>query len=387
MRHGSMIDPPNRFERTRHEADLEHLEWDQEYLTGLNERQVEYLTDASKSIVSENDSPDVGFRYSVNPYRGCQHGCSYCYARNSHEYLGLNAGLDFETKIIVKQDAPQLLRDFLSKKSWKPEVIVFSGVTDCYQPAERQFKLTRQCLEVALECHQPVGIITKNALVVRDIDILREMASLRLVHVNISVTSLDPELARIMEPRTSTPAARLRAIQTLTAAKIPARVMVAPIIPGLNDSEIPAILGASKDAGAGSAGHVLLRLPLSVRPVFVDVPAAPTAVSETENVPALVNFRYATAVSSACRKLGRSSNRANCFRRAPKRPRPPCWIAWRRPPRSVGQRGGVQAHGAGHSLELHRADFAEGDVRSARCVDQVSARRPARAYSPPRSSR
>lgn len=270
MRHGSMIDPPNRFERTRHEADLEHLEWDQEYLTGLNERQVEYLTDASKSIVSENDSPDVGFRYSVNPYRGCQHGCSYCYARNSHEYLGLNAGLDFETKIIVKQDAPQLLRDFLSKKSWKPEVIVFSGVTDCYQPAERQFKLTRQCLEVALECHQPVGIITKNALVVRDIDILREMASLRLVHVNISVTSLDPELARIMEPRTSTPAARLRAIQTLTAAKIPARVMVAPIIPGLNDSEIPAILGASKDAGAGSAGHVLLRLPLSVRPVFVE---------------------------------------------------------------------------------------------------------------------
>jgi DNA repair photolyase len=270
MRHGSMIDPPNRFERVRHEPDLEHLAWDTEYLDARDDRKIEYLADASKSIVSENDSPDVSFRYSVNPYRGCLHGCSYCYARPGHEYLGMNAGLDFETRIVVKHDAPKLFRDFLSKKSWKPEVVVFSGVTDCYQPAERQFRLTRQCLEVALECRQPVGIITKNALVVRDIDLLAPMAAQRLVHVNLSVTSLDAELARTMEPKTSTPAARLRAIRTLAENKVPVRVMVAPIIPGLNDHEIPGILAAAKAAGAQSAGRVLLRLPLTVRPVFLE---------------------------------------------------------------------------------------------------------------------
>src|SRR5437868_6181343 len=270
MRHGSRIDPPNRYERLHHEDDLEHVAWDTEYLEGRTERQIEYLPDASKTIVSENDSPDVGFRYSVNPYRGCAHGCSYCYARPGHEYLGMNGGLDFETKIVVKQDAAKLFREFLAKKSWKPEVVVFSGVTDCYQPAEREFKLTRQCLQVALECRQPVGIITKNALVVRDLDVLQEMAALRLVHVNISVTSLDAELARVMEPRTSIPAARLRAMETLAQAGIPVRVMIAPIIPGLNDCEMPAILQAAKKAGAGAAGHVLLRLPLTVRPVFLE---------------------------------------------------------------------------------------------------------------------
>jgi DNA repair photolyase len=270
MRHGSQIDPTNRFEAMRRETDLEQVEWDDEYLRGLADRRVEYLTDATKSIVSENDSPDVGFRYSVNPYRGCEHGCSYCYARNSHEYLGFNAGLDFETKIVVKHEAPLLFRAFLARDSWQPEVVVFSGVTDCYQPAEREFRLMRQCLTVALECRQPVGIITKNALVVRDLDVLTEMASLGLVHVNISVTSLEPELARVMEPRTSIPAARLRAIETLARAGIPVRVMVAPIIPGHNDSEIPAILEAARAAGAGSAGHVLLRLPLTVRPVFLE---------------------------------------------------------------------------------------------------------------------
>jgi DNA repair photolyase len=270
MRHGSQIDPPNRFESTHREWDLEHVEWDQEYLNGRLERSVEYLTDSTKNIVSENDSPDIGFRYSINPYRGCQHGCSYCYARNSHEYLGLNAGLDFETKIVVKQDAPKLFRAFLARKSWQPEVVVFSGVTDCYQPAERQFKLTRRCLEVALDCRQPIAIITKNALVLRDLDLLREMAEHSLVHVNISVTSLDVELARAMEPRTSIPPARLRAIQALAEAKVPVRVMVAPIIPGLNDSEIPAILQAAKSAGAASAGHTLLRLPWTVRPVFLE---------------------------------------------------------------------------------------------------------------------
>src|SRR6476659_3166984 len=156
MRHGSMIDPPNRFDQTQKEADYDHWEWDQEFLAGLNDRRVEYLSDASRSIISENKSPDIPFRYSLNPYRGCIHGCAYCYARNTHEYLGFNAGLDFETKIIVKHDAAQLFREFLSNESWKPEQVVFSGVTDCYQPAERQFRLTRQCLEVALECRLPV---------------------------------------------------------------------------------------------------------------------------------------------------------------------------------------------------------------------------------------
>lgn len=268
MRHGSQIDPPNRFEAVRRELDFEHVEWDREYLAEANRRKVEYLADASKSVVSENDSPDVPFRYSLNPYRGCQHGCAYCYARNTHEYLGFNAGLDFETKIMVKHDAPALFRDFLSRTSWQPEVIAFSGVTDCYQPAEREFRLTRGCLEVALECKQPIGIVTKNALVVRDFDLLAEMASQRLVHVNVSVTSLDADLSRTMEPRTSIPSARLRAIEMLSQAGVPTRVMVAPIIPGLNDSEIPAILKAAKEAGATSASYILLRLPLTVEPVF-----------------------------------------------------------------------------------------------------------------------
>ncbi len=268
MTHGSMIDPPNRFEKTHVERDFEHLEWDREYLDQLEKRPIAYLADASKSIVSENDSPDVPFRYSVNPYRGCAHGCAYCYARNTHEYLGFNAGLDFETKIVVKYDAPLLLREFLSRAAWKPETITFSGVTDCYQPAEREFRLTRQCLEVVLEFGQPVGIITKNALVLRDLDLLEKLARRNLVHVFLSVTSLEAELARAMEPRTSIPSARLRAIEALSGAGVPAGVMVAPVIPGLNDAEIPAVLDAARKAGAKSAGYVFLRLPLTVEPVF-----------------------------------------------------------------------------------------------------------------------
>ena len=268
MRHGSQIDPPNRFETQHRELDLEHVEWDKEYLHQIENRKIEYLTDTSKTIVAQNDSPDIPFRYSVNPYRGCIHACAYCYARPGHEYLGLNAGLDFETKIVVKHDAPKLFREFLAKKSWKPEPIVFSGVTDCYQPAERKFRLTRGCLEVARECRQPIGMITKNALVLRDLDLLAEMAQLGLVHVFLSITSLNPHLAREMEPRTSTPTARLRAIELLAQAGVPVGLMVAPIIPGLNDSEVPAILEAASDAGAKTAGSVLLRLPLTVEPVF-----------------------------------------------------------------------------------------------------------------------
>jgi DNA repair photolyase len=270
MRHGSNLDPPNRFESIRRETDLEHLEWDQEYLRGVNNRKIEYIDDASRSIISENASPDIPFRYSINPYRGCVHSCSYCYARPGHEFLGFNAGLDFETKIVVKRDAPQLFREFLSNKKWNPEPIDFSGVTDCYQPAEREFRLTRQCLEVALECRQPVSIITKNALVLRDLELLTQLASDNLVHVYLSITSLDPELAREMEPRTSIPSARLRAVRGLAESGVPVGVMTAPIIPGLNDHEIPQLLASAAANGAKTAKYLILRLPLTVEPVFLE---------------------------------------------------------------------------------------------------------------------
>jgi DNA repair photolyase len=265
---GSQIDPPNHFGGPSHELDLEQVEHDQEYLDGLAKRPTEYIADHSKSIVTKNDSPDVGFRYSLNPYRGCQHGCVYCFARPTHEYLSLNAGLDFETKIHVKHDAPELFRAFLSRDRWVPEPIVIAPNTDAYQPGERQFRLTRRCLEVAAEFRQPIAMITKNALVLRDLDILGPMAEEGLIHVHVSVTTLDAELARAMEPRTSTPEARLRAIRGLTEAGVPTAVMVAPVIPGLTDNEIPAILQAAKEAAAQGASYGLLRLPLTVAPVF-----------------------------------------------------------------------------------------------------------------------
>jgi DNA repair photolyase len=265
---GSQINPPNRFGGPWYEADFDQLEHDPEYVDRLRSRPTEYIPDHSKSIVTENDSPDVGFRFSINPYRGCSHGCAYCYARPYHEYLGWNAGLDFETKILVKERAPQLFREFLRRDHWQPEAIAMSGVTDCYQPAERQFRLTRGCLEVAAEAQQPMGIVTKNALVVRDLDILRDLAAAQLIRVCLSVTTLDSELGRSMEPRTSTPAARLRAIRELSEAGVPVQVLVAPVIPGLNESEIPAILKAAQEAGAKRAGYILLRLPLTVAPVF-----------------------------------------------------------------------------------------------------------------------
>ena len=267
---GSSINPPNRFSKTHTEADFEHLEFDDEFWAEQGHLKTEFLPDASKSIISENDSPDIPFRYSLNPYRGCEHGCSYCYARPTHEYLGLNAGLDFETKIFYKERAAELFQEFLSRPKWRSELIVMSGVTDCYQPAERRFQITRGCLEVALAFKQPLGLITKNALVVRDLDLLAAMAAQRLIEVNISLTSLDQVLTRSLEPRTSSPAAKLRAIRTLTAAGIPVRVMVSPIIPGLNDSHIPAVLEAAREAGAQAASFILLRLPLTVAPVFLE---------------------------------------------------------------------------------------------------------------------
>jgi DNA repair photolyase len=267
---GAAIQPANPYVAVRLDEDFEQLAEDAEYLAQHDRPPTEYFPDESQTIVAENVSPDVGFRYSVNPYRGCSHGCSYCYARPTHEYLGLSAGLDFETKVFVKFRAAELLRSFLSSPKWKPEMIAFSGVTDCYQPAERQFRLTRGCLEVAAECRQPIGIITKNALVVRDLDLLQKLAAHRAVRVSLSITTLDPKLARAMEPRTSSPEARLRALRELHDAGIPTNVMIAPVIPGLNDSEIPAILKAAREAGAQSAGYVLLKLASTVREVFLD---------------------------------------------------------------------------------------------------------------------
>jgi DNA repair photolyase len=267
---GSHLNPPNRFGLPLYEPDLEHVQHDTDYLERLGKPPTEFIVDRSRSVVTENHSPDVPFRYSLNPYRGCEHGCAYCYARPTHEYLGFNAGLDFETKVVVKEDAPELFREFLARGAWVPEPVTLSGVTDCYQPAERRFRVTRRCLEVAAEARQPLSIITKNALVLRDLDLLRNMAAENLVRVTLSVTTLDAGLARSMEPRTSAPAARLRAVRALAEAGVPVQVLVAPVIPGLNDSEIPAILATVKEAGARSAGYQLLRLPSTVAPVFLE---------------------------------------------------------------------------------------------------------------------
>ena len=223
-----------------------------------------------KSIISRNDSPDIGFDQSINPYRGCEHGCSYCYARPAHAYMGLSPGLDFESKLFAKPDAAKLLRAELSAKNYVPKTIALGANTDAYQPIERERRITRAILEVLSEFNHPVGIVTKSALVTRDIDILAPMARRGLVKVALSVTSLDPKLARAMEPRASTPAKRLAAIALLSEAGIPTVVMAAPIIPAVNDSEIEAILSAARTAGASEAGYVMLRLPHEVKDVFKD---------------------------------------------------------------------------------------------------------------------
>ncbi|HKS24022.1 MAG TPA: PA0069 family radical SAM protein [Thermoanaerobaculia bacterium] len=227
-----------------------------------------YMRDPTRTIIARNDSPDVGFDASINPYRGCEHGCSYCFARPTHEYLGLSAGLDFETKILVKEDAPELLRAELMSPRWIPETIAISGVTDCYQPIERKLEITRRCLAVLNEFKNPTSIITKNHLVTRDIDILAELAAVNAASVAISITTLDPELARIMEPRASTPELRLAALEALSKAGIPCSVMVAPVIPAITDHEMPKILEAAANAGATNAGFVMLRLPWAVAPIF-----------------------------------------------------------------------------------------------------------------------
>lgn len=227
-----------------------------------------FLKDTTRKVIARNDSPDVGFEFSINPYRGCEHGCIYCYARPTHEWLGFSAGLDFETRILVKEDAPELLRAELADAKWEPRVISVSGVTDCYQPVERKLKLTRRCLEVLLEFGNPATVITKNALVCRDIDLLSQLAAKQAAAAFVSITTLDRDLQRVMEPRTSTPENRLAAIRALSSAGIPTGVMVAPVIPGLTDHEVPGILAASAAAGACTAGYVPLRLPYGVADLF-----------------------------------------------------------------------------------------------------------------------
>jgi DNA repair photolyase len=261
---GAIDAPPNRFELIAVEPDGELLD-----LEGPPRVPTRYFVDASRSLIAFNDSPDVGFDASINVYRGCEHGCAYCYARPSHEYLGLDAGLDFESMIFVKPDAPRLLRAELSKPSWKPTRLAMSGVTDPYQPVERALRLTRGCLEVLSAFRQPVSVVTKGHAVTRDIDVLLELSRFGAARVDVSVTTLDPHLSSIMEPRAASPARRLDAIRTLARVGVPVGVNVAPVVPGLTDHEMPAILEAAREAGAAWAHMIVVRLPGAVRPVFV----------------------------------------------------------------------------------------------------------------------
>jgi DNA repair photolyase len=265
---GASWSPANRFEKIHvdlTDVDVVDVDLAEEERP---RRETQYFRDSTKSIIARNNSPDVGFETSVNPYRGCEHGCIYCYARPTHEYLGFSAGLDFESKIMVKTDAARLLEAELSSPKWQPQTLVMSGVTDPYQPVERKLRITRKCLEVLAKFRNPVAIITKNRLVTRDVDLLGELAGFDAAAVNVSVTSLDPSLQRVLEPRTSSPAARLEAVAALRAAGIPVGVMVAPIIPGLTDHEVPKILEACAKAGAQFAGYTIVRLPWAVAPLF-----------------------------------------------------------------------------------------------------------------------
>ncbi len=261
---GAGVNVSNRFEKQTYAAEV--LEMLDEDLLVPEKTQIIYTY--PKTIVNKVDSPDLPFEYSLNPYQGCEHGCVYCYARPTHEYWGYSGGLDFERKIIVKKNAVELLEKQLSSKNWKVAPILLSGNTDCYQPIERDLEITRRLLQVCLKYKHPVSIITKNTLIKRDMDILRQLAAENLVHVYVSITGIDEKLRRIMEPRTATFKSRIELISTLTAAGIPVGVMVAPIIPGLNNHEIPLVLQEAGIAGARTAGMTIVRLNGVVEPVF-----------------------------------------------------------------------------------------------------------------------
>ena len=261
---------PNRFEKIYIDPASYDEFYEENYYEQVPGVKTVYYKDFSKSVLTKNESPDLGAGYSINPYRGCEHGCVYCYARPTHEYLGFSSGLDFETKIMVKHDAPELLAVEFNKKSWQPRTIFFSGNTDCYQPAERFLGITRRCLEVFLKFRNPLVIITKNSLVRRDVDLLKELSSLNLLSVVITITTLKKDLQSKLEPRTSVPERRLDTIEFLSSNGVKVGVNVAPIIPGLTDEEIPSIIKQSSERGARFAGRVMIRLPHSVKEIFTD---------------------------------------------------------------------------------------------------------------------
>ncbi len=263
---GAQLNTHNKFLKNKYVQDFEE---------GLDEPHLEnsktqFFDETPKSIISKSNSPDLSFMHSINPYQGCEHGCIYCYARNSHEYYGFSAGLDFERKIIVKHNAAQLLETYFNKKNYQPATIVLSGNTDCYQPIEKKLKITRALLEVFLKYKHPVSIITKNNLILRDLDLVAALAKLGLIHVNVSITSLSEDLRQKLEPRTVTAAGRLNVIKKLSEAGVPARVMVAPVIPGLNSHEIADIIKAAASCGAVDARYTIVRLNGAIGPIFTD---------------------------------------------------------------------------------------------------------------------
>ena len=334
---GAASNPANRFENISYQTS----DWDEPEDPSP---QTSFLRDDTRTIINYNDSPDVGFSASINPYRGCEHGCIYCFARPNHEYLGFSAGLDFETKILVKENAPELLRRELLSPKWEPQVIAISGVTDAYQPIERRLQLTRRCLEVLVEFQNPVVIITKNELVTRDIDLLEKLARIDGVLVFVSVTSLDSELARELEPRASQPLRRLAAIEALAGAGIPTGALIAPVIPGLTDHEMPAIVSAVARAGAVAAGYVPLRLPYGVAPLFEEWLTLHRPLQKDKILNRIRDIRggrlndpnfgsrlhgrgpYAEHISElfevCCRKAGLNSRRPNLSAKAFRKPAP-----------------------------------------------------------------
>ena len=267
---GAQLNTPNRFHEFRHEIRDDFLEFCQKDGEVPENNNTKYLEVFPKTIVNKVESPDVGMMYSMNPYQGCEHGCIYCYARNSHEYWGYSPGLDFERKILVKRKAPELLEKLLKKRSWKARPIVLSGNTDCYQPAERKYEITRKLLATFLKYKHPVGIITKNALITRDLDILKELAKDGLVAVNISITSMSEETRRVLEPRTATIKRRFETVKSLSEHNIPVSVMIAPIIPSINSHEILQLADMAAKNGAMSIAHTIIRLNGAIGKIFTD---------------------------------------------------------------------------------------------------------------------
>lgn len=267
---GAQMNSPNRFFELSHEMRDDFLEYCAIEGEEADKNKTLYLEVFPKTIVNKVESPDVGMGYSMNMYQGCEHGCIYCYARNTHEFWGYSAGLDFERRILVKKDAPLLLEKFIKRKSWKANTIIMSGNTDCYQPAEKKFEITRNCLEVFLKYKHPVGIITKNALILRDLDLLKELAKENLIAVNVSITSLSEETRRVLEPRTTTIKKRLETVKILSENGIPVNVMLAPIIPSINSHEILPLTKKVSELGALSIGHTIVRLNGTIGEIFTD---------------------------------------------------------------------------------------------------------------------